>query len=286
MRRFAVAVAAVAAVVLTAPSALAEPRTTTRDGKTLTVASATDLPAAGTSVRVTGRGYDRSKGIYVAFCVDNGSGRVPTPCGGGADTEGSSGNSVWISDLPPAYGTGLAKPYGDGGSFDVQIRVGAVLRADDPETEADETVDCRKTRCAVVTRNDHTRSEDRSQDVAVPVTFAAPAAAARPQTSTRTAAAAPTPQQGVGGAGATPAAPTAAASAAASAAATSPASSAPVTEPPAAGAPLAAGAAAAAPSSAATETGGLPAAVPASAAAALLAGAGLLVRRRWCARGA
>jgi hypothetical protein len=170
-------------LVVAASHASAEPRSVTRDSKTLTVATATDLPASGTAVRVTGRGYDRSKGIYVAFCVDNGPGKVPTPCGGGADTEGSSGNSVWISDFPPAYGTGLAKPYGAGGTFDVQIRVAARLRADDPETAEDETVDCLRTRCAVVTRNDHTRSEDRSQDVAVPITFAtgtAPASAPRP----------------------------------------------------------------------------------------------------------
>ena len=32
--------------------------------------------------------------------------------------------------------------------------------------------DCREVRCAVVTRADHTRSEDRSQDVRVPVSFA------------------------------------------------------------------------------------------------------------------
>lgn len=160
-------------VLLALPTtALAEEGSTTRDGKTLTVSKARDLAVDGESVRVRGSGYDRSKGIYVAFCVDNGEGEVPTPCGGGADTEGSSGNSVWISDFPPAYGAGLAQPYGDGGSFDVSIRVAAMLRADNPETEQDETVDCRTTRCAVVTRNDHTRSNDRGQDVLVPVTFA------------------------------------------------------------------------------------------------------------------
>jgi hypothetical protein len=186
-------------LVVAAPQASAEPRSATRDGKTLTVARATDLPASGTAVRVTGRGYDRSKGIYVAFCVDNGPGKVPTPCGGGADTEGSSGNSVWISDFPPAYGTGLAKPYGDGGTFDVQIRVAARLRADDPETAEDETIDCLRTRCAVVTRNDHTRSEDRSQDVAVPVTFASGTAPAAQPTPDPTVSRAPVPRRATAG---------------------------------------------------------------------------------------
>lgn len=151
------------ALVSLAFPAFAEPRSATRDGKSLTVSQGSGLAVEGQQVRVTGSGYDRSKGIYVAFCVDNGPDRVPTPCGGGADTEGNSGGSVWISDLPPAYGTGLARPYGDGGSFDVTITVRAQL---------DEETDCRVVRCAVVTRNDHTRSDDRSQDLVVPVSFA------------------------------------------------------------------------------------------------------------------
>lgn len=179
MRR-ALLVVPLALVALAAPAS-AEPRSSTRDGKTLTVSQGSGLAVDGQPVRVTGSGYDRSKGIYVAFCVDNGPGRVPTPCGGGADTEGDSGGSVWISDLPPAYGSGLARPYGDGGTFDVTITVRAQL---------DEETDCRVVRCAVVTRNDHTRSDDRSQDVVVPVSFAiqGPTATAAPS---RTAPASP-----------------------------------------------------------------------------------------------
>jgi hypothetical protein len=170
------ALVAVLVVGLVATAAWAEPRSTTRDGKTLTVSKATRLAVDGEQVTVTGKGYDESKGVYVAFCVDNGPGQVPTPCGGGADTEGSSGNSVWVSSFPPAYGSGLAQPYGEGGSFEVTINVRAQL---------DEETDCRVVRCAVVTRNDHTRSDDRSQDVLVPVTFGAattapPRATARP----------------------------------------------------------------------------------------------------------
>lgn len=178
MRRLLLAGLLVAAVA--APAGADEGRTVTRDGMTLSVSKAVGLEVDGETVRVRGKGYDRLKGIYVAFCVDNGPGRVPTPCGGGADTEGRSGGSVWISDLPPAYGTGLARPYGDGGSFDVEIVVRAQL---------DEETDCRQVRCAVVTRNDHTRSDDRSQDVVVPVSFGAVAAkpAAAPA-SPRTAA--------------------------------------------------------------------------------------------------
>lgn len=171
-----------------APVALGDGRTrsTTRDGMTLTVTPATGLDPAGRAVRVTGRGYDVNKGIYVAFCVDNGPGTTPTPCGGGQDQQGTSGNSVWISSFPPYYGTGLAQPYGEGGTFDVTIRVQAQLN---------DGVDCRTTRCAVVTRADHTASDDRSLDVAVPVDFTT-----TPKTPTRTSAtsARPAPSRSAG----------------------------------------------------------------------------------------
>lgn len=129
-------------------------------------ASPTDglKPDANTSVTVTGSGYDTSKGIYVAYCVVPPRGAPPSPCGGGADTTGSTGASTWYSDDPPRYGEGLAQPYGPGGSFRTTVNV----------TPRIGDVDCTRTACAIVTRNDHTRSQDRSQDVFVPVTFAAP----------------------------------------------------------------------------------------------------------------
>ncbi|WP_157430694.1 hypothetical protein [Actinomadura macra] len=131
-------------------------------GQALTVSRVDGLPVKGATVRVRGSGYDKGKGVYVALCKDNGQGKVPSPCGGGADTSGSAGASQWISSNPPPYGKGLAVPYGPGGTFDVQLRVGAALS---------DTADCTKVRCVVVTRADHTRTSDRSQDVRVPVTF-------------------------------------------------------------------------------------------------------------------
>lgn len=132
-------------------------------GQRLTVSRHLDLDPAGEIVTVTGTGYDQAKGIYLAFCVLPASGTLPTPCGGGADLSGETGSSVWISSNPPSYGKSLAVPYSTGGSFNVQLHVAAALN---------DTTDCRALTCAVVTRADHTRTEDRSQDVAVPVTFA------------------------------------------------------------------------------------------------------------------
>lgn len=271
-------------VLLALPAtALADEGSSTRDGKTLTVSKATELAVDGERVRVRGSGYDRNKGIYVAFCVDNGEGKVPTPCGGGADTEGSSGNSVWISDFPPAYGAGLAQPYGDGGSFDVQIRVAALLRADDPDTQQDETVDCRTVRCGVVTRNDHTRSDDRSQDVLVPVSFAAvqPPGASRGGTAARQPAATSSTAQ------AAPAPVAAGSPAAAATASPTTAPSAPPTTSPSPAATVAAAPEAAAPdevaggtsSAAVADDGGLPPVLLALPALGLLAAGSLLVRR-------
>lgn len=161
-------VAASVALVLTAavPASAAGNSATGPEDQKLTVSKAAGLAAAGETVTVSGTGYNTEKGIYVAFCVDNGAGKTPTPCVGGVDMSGESGASVWISSNPPSYGEGLAKPYkgsGHNGSFSVQLKV----RAKDANT------DCTKSgvTCAVITRNDHTRGGDQSQTVRIPVTF-------------------------------------------------------------------------------------------------------------------
>jgi hypothetical protein len=131
-------------------------------GQILTVSQADGLSAEGATIRVTGTGFDTGKGVYVALCKDNGAGKTPSPCGGGADASGATGSSQWISSNPPPYGESLAVPYGPGGTFTVTLRVGPAIAG---------SVDCTEVRCAVVTRADHTRASDRSQDVRVPVAF-------------------------------------------------------------------------------------------------------------------
>ncbi|MFF9038746.1 neocarzinostatin apoprotein domain-containing protein [Streptomyces sp. NPDC014892] len=163
----AIAVAS-ALILFPAPSAMAAGGSATGpEGQKLTVSKSSGLAPDGETVTVSGTGYNTEKGIYVAFCVDNGAGKTPTPCVGGVDMSGDSGASVWVSSNPPSYGEGLAKPYqgsGHKGTFSVQIKV----RAKDANT------DCAKSgvTCAVITRNDHTRGGDQSQTVRIPVTFA------------------------------------------------------------------------------------------------------------------
>lgn len=145
-----------------AGQSVAQSHATGTQGQTLDVSATTDLDPDGAVVSVDGAGYDETKGIYVSFCVLPPPGQRPTPCAGGIDLTGSGGSTVWISSDPPSYATGLTTPYEAGGSFHVQLTVRAAL---------DDDIDCRVVSCGVVTRADHTRSEDRTQDVFVPVTF-------------------------------------------------------------------------------------------------------------------
>jgi hypothetical protein len=129
------------------------------------------LDPRGETITVAGRGFDPGKGIYVALCRVRDRSRPPRPCGGGADRTGTGGASAWISSNPPPYGEGLAVPYRPGGRFRVRLTVAARLT---------DGLDCRRVLCAVATRNDHTRTTDRSQDVLVPVTFRGGSSPVRP----------------------------------------------------------------------------------------------------------
>jgi hypothetical protein len=149
----------------------ADGRSVSDGQRRLSISAAHDLTPGGQRVVVTGSGYSVDKGVYVAFCVLPKPGQRPPQCGGGADTTGASGDSAWISSNPPEYGRQLATPYGTGGSFRVTLSVRSAIVAG---------VDCRTTACAILTRNDHTRGSDRSQDLVVPVTFRDSSTGARP----------------------------------------------------------------------------------------------------------
>jgi iron complex transport system substrate-binding protein len=166
-----VAIAAVAAGPLMSGPAAAQGSAKGTNGQTLSVSRTGGLDPAGEAVTVSGAGYDIAKGIYVSFCVLPPPGQKPTPCGGGIDLAGSSGGTVWVTSDPPAYAKGLTTPFGPGGTFEVGITVEAAIA---------DGFDCRVIACAVVTRADHTRGDDRSADVFVPVSFAAAASGALP----------------------------------------------------------------------------------------------------------
>jgi hypothetical protein len=132
-----------------------------KSGQSLSVDRNRNLNRNGATVIVTGKRFDERVGIYVALCVVPKRGEKPGPCGGGADTDGSSSASKWISSNPPSYGIALAKPYRLGGSFKVRLKINSKIGKSD----------CRKVRCAITARADHLQESDRSADVFIPVSF-------------------------------------------------------------------------------------------------------------------
>lgn len=133
-----------------------------RNGQVLTINVARNLNPRGARIQVKGNRFDETVGIYLGLCVIPKKGQMPSPCGGGIDQTGSSGASEWISSNPPPYGVTLAMPFRPGGRFSTTITVASRIGS----------IDCRVTKCAIVVRADHTRNDDRTHDLLIPVTFA------------------------------------------------------------------------------------------------------------------
>jgi hypothetical protein len=125
----------------------------------LVVSATSQLDPNGSTVTVRGAGFDVTKGIYVAVC--NQPQVIGRRCVGGVNIDGSSAQSIWISSNPPGYAAGLPLPYGDNGVFSVTL----LAKATSPN------IDCTRESCGIVAFADHTRSDDRTQDVFIPVTF-------------------------------------------------------------------------------------------------------------------
>ena len=122
-----------------------------------------NLDPAGTLVTVRGLGFDITKGVYVLVC-NQARWDENRRCIGGINVDGSSPLSQWISSNPPGYAKGLTVGFESGGSFSVPLLVRAI-------DESTNLLDCRVEQCGVVAFADHTRRDDRSQDVFVPITF-------------------------------------------------------------------------------------------------------------------
>jgi len=114
-------------------------------------------------VKVRGSGFDVTKGIYIFVC-NKATWNASRRCVGGINLDGSSPLSQWISSNPPGYAIGLTVPFAADGTFVVPLFV----RATDESTNL---IDCSKQQCGIVTFADHTRRDDRSQDVFVPISF-------------------------------------------------------------------------------------------------------------------
>ncbi|MFM8941971.1 MAG: hypothetical protein ACKOH5_01045 [Acidimicrobiaceae bacterium] len=138
------------------------PTTTVAPGSRpkLSVSQTNNLNPNGTSVTVRGTGFDVRKGVYVTVCTQAAPGPQAT-CIGGVNIAGSSASSVWVSSNPPGYAVGLTTPFLPDGSFTVDLVVVAKSGS----------LDCTVIKCGVITRSDHLRYTDRTQDVFVPITF-------------------------------------------------------------------------------------------------------------------
>lgn len=117
--------------------------------------------APNQQITVKGKNFDTSVGIYLALCKIPSYGELPTPCGGGINKSGKSLSSIWISNNAPKYGKNLAQKFGKDGSFTFKLRLSPKIGE----------VDCRKERCAITVRADHTRGNDRNYDLFIPITF-------------------------------------------------------------------------------------------------------------------
>jgi len=114
---------------------------------------------SGEIVTVTGKYFDETVGIYLAFCVIPKAGKAPTPCGGGVNKAGTGESSYWISSNPPPYATGLTDEFKTGGRFSMKVKVSKKIG----------NIDCTKVKCAITVRADHLRSNDRSHDLFIPI---------------------------------------------------------------------------------------------------------------------
>lgn len=149
-------------------SALSKPSATVTVGSlSLTATPTENLSEDATTITVSGQGYNPNVGIYVTLCVMRPAGEIPSPCGG---YRGTSASAIWIGSHPEAN-----FPMPSNGTFTTELTVGPVISP---------AADCRAVQCAIVTRTDHTRLDDRSYDVQIPVKFRGVA----PTTTTTTVA--------------------------------------------------------------------------------------------------
>ena len=146
---------------ITFPTNSAHAAVTAKNSNGSSISVPTQSLSKNTIVTVTGRGFDETVGIYLAFCVVPKQGAAPTPCGGGVNKTGAGDSSLWISSNPPPYGVGLAIEYQAGGRF--QQKVGVTRKIG--------KFDCKKVKCAITVRADHIREGDRSHDIYLPIVF-------------------------------------------------------------------------------------------------------------------
>ena len=140
------------------------PTTTSNGARTLVVDSTTDLPVSNATIAVQGKGFDTATGLYVAVCADSSGAPVKlTNCVGGAIPDANT-TTGWAHITTDGNGPGGVKAaWGPDGSFSVTLALPDVAQGD---------VNCVTSKCSLYTASDDAKV--RTEDNAVPVTFAAP----------------------------------------------------------------------------------------------------------------
>ena len=126
----------------------------------------------GDELTVFGTGFNADNGIYLGFCKVPAAGEKPSPCLGGIPEGAESGElaeqensgadgpaleSQWITNnwAWRAFATGSYTD-AENGAFTARLLVPELSMAG---------LDCRVEQCGIFTRNDHTASGDRVQDL-------------------------------------------------------------------------------------------------------------------------
>ena len=134
---------------------------TTQQGPTGQSLTVSESQVSGKkTITVTGKGFDETVGIYLAYCKIPKKGAAPTPCGGGINKAGLGEASFCISSNPPPYAVGLTEEFLPGGRFTQKVKISKRIGK----------FDCTKVKCAITVRADHLRSNDRSSDLFIPIT--------------------------------------------------------------------------------------------------------------------
>ena len=153
---------------------------TGEDGRTRTLSATTpagepaelDSISEGENIVIHGSGFNAGIGIYVSVCAIPAVGEKPEPCLGGIPEGAEAGTvdgsepltSAWVTN-DWAWRLFATHPWEDpeSGTFTVELTM---------PPAADENLDCTVSRCAIVTRADHTAGSDRVQDMLLPIAFA------------------------------------------------------------------------------------------------------------------
>ena len=157
------AIATLAGPLTLGTVARAAPATQQQGARTVVVSETTDLPDTDAGLTVNGSGFDPAADSYVAVCgSDSGDTDPLSACLGGAVPDDND-TASWAVVTSEPDGKQNAIAYAAGGSFRVDLTLTSASSG---------AVDCLTTGCVLLVRS-AAEGDDRPEDIAIPLTFAA-----------------------------------------------------------------------------------------------------------------